>query len=98
MVVLSSPTEDAGAHAFDENRRLPPRKGSRTSSAPHAHSPTLPIAPQQEWVRFRSDDCESLQNGFHVICEKPLSISLEEAKELKQIKDSKNHGTVVGSH
>tara|TARA_X000000368_G_scaffold154203_1_gene121534 strand:- start:764 stop:1903 length:1140 start_codon:yes stop_codon:yes gene_type:complete len=31
-----------------------------------------------------------LQNGFHVICEKPLSISLEEAKELKQIKDSKN--------
>ena len=31
-----------------------------------------------------------LENGFHVICEKPLSISLSEAKELKSIKDSNN--------
>jgi len=31
-----------------------------------------------------------LQNGFHVICEKPLSISLKEALELKEIKQSKN--------
>ena len=31
-----------------------------------------------------------LENGFHVICEKPLSISLKQAQELKSIKDSKN--------
>ena len=31
-----------------------------------------------------------LENGFHVICEKPLSISLKQAKELKSIKDSNN--------
>ena len=31
-----------------------------------------------------------LENGFHVICEKPLSISLKQAQELKYIKDSKN--------
>ncbi len=31
-----------------------------------------------------------LENGFHVICEKPLSISLKQAQELKFIKDSKN--------
>ena len=31
-----------------------------------------------------------LENGFHVICEKPLSISLNQAQELKSIKDSKN--------
>ena len=31
-----------------------------------------------------------LENGFHVICEKPLSISLSEAQELKSIKDSNN--------
>ena len=31
-----------------------------------------------------------LENGFHVICEKPLSISLKQAHELKSIKDSKN--------
>ena len=31
-----------------------------------------------------------LENGFHVICEKPLSISLKQAQELKLIKDSKN--------
>ena len=31
-----------------------------------------------------------LQNGFHVICEKPLSITLKEALELKEIKQSKN--------
>ena len=30
-----------------------------------------------------------LENGFHVICEKPLSISLKQAQELKSIKDSK---------
>ena len=30
-----------------------------------------------------------LENGFHVICEKPLSISLRQAQELKSIKDSK---------
>ena len=31
-----------------------------------------------------------LENGFHIICEKPLSISLKQAQELKSIKDSKN--------
>ena len=31
-----------------------------------------------------------LENGFHVICEKPLSISLNQSQELKSIKDSKN--------
>ena len=31
-----------------------------------------------------------LENGFHVICEKPLSISLKQAQELKSIKNSKN--------
>ena len=31
-----------------------------------------------------------LQNGFHVICEKPLSVTLKEALELKEIKKSKN--------
>ena len=31
-----------------------------------------------------------LENGFHVICEKPLSVSLKQAQELKSIKDSKN--------
>ena len=31
-----------------------------------------------------------LMNGFHVICEKPLSVTLKEALELKEIKKSKN--------
>ena len=31
-----------------------------------------------------------LKNGFHVICEKPLSVTLKEAIELKELKKSKN--------
>ena len=31
-----------------------------------------------------------LMNGFHVICEKPLSVTLKEALKLKEIKKSKN--------
>ena len=31
-----------------------------------------------------------LMNGFHVICEKPLSVTLKEALEFKEIKKSKN--------
>lgn len=30
----------------------------------------------------------ALENGFHVICDKPMTISLEEAKELKKIVDA----------
>ena len=29
----------------------------------------------------------ALENGFHVICDKPLAISLEEAKKLKEVVD-----------
>lgn len=31
---------------------------------------------------------KALQNGFHVICEKPMTMTIEEAQELKEIVDS----------